>query len=268
MTAEIKMISLGWGVQSWTLAAMVALGELEPVDFAMHSDTGHEMSYTYEFAIQWTPWLEDHGVKVITVTGDYPVVNQWNQTYIPAFTYHYGSDGQRSKSQLKRMCTGNWKILPMRRVLRDMMKEREIKVLPGTIEQWMGITYDEVFRAKESDAKYLKSRFPFLEMKWTRQHCMNWLMDHKLPMPGKSSCVFCPYHSKRFREQMKREGGLDWALALEADRQIRDLSTDGLYIHQSRLPLDQAVAIPEDDGFVQMEMFSDSDVCDSGYCFL
>ena len=33
----MKIISLGWGVQSFTLAAMVALGELEPVDFAIHA---------------------------------------------------------------------------------------------------------------------------------------------------------------------------------------------------------------------------------------
>ena len=31
----MKVISLGWGVQSFTLAAMVALGELEPVDYAI-----------------------------------------------------------------------------------------------------------------------------------------------------------------------------------------------------------------------------------------
>jgi hypothetical protein len=31
-------ISLGWGVQSFTLAAMVALGELPPVDVAIHAD--------------------------------------------------------------------------------------------------------------------------------------------------------------------------------------------------------------------------------------
>ena len=64
----MKIISLGWGVQSWTLAAMVALGELPPVDFAIHSDTTWERASTYEFARQWTPWLEERGVKVVTVS--------------------------------------------------------------------------------------------------------------------------------------------------------------------------------------------------------
>ena len=39
---EITYLSLGWGVQSWTIAAMAALGELPPIDLAIHADTGHE----------------------------------------------------------------------------------------------------------------------------------------------------------------------------------------------------------------------------------
>lgn len=63
----MKALSLGWGVQSFTLAAMVALGDLEPVDVAIHADTTHESKLTYEFAARWTPWLEERGVRVVTV---------------------------------------------------------------------------------------------------------------------------------------------------------------------------------------------------------
>ncbi len=66
----MKIISLGWGVQSFTLAAMVALGELEPVDAAVHADTTHESILTYQFAERWTPWLVERGVKVVKVVGD------------------------------------------------------------------------------------------------------------------------------------------------------------------------------------------------------
>ena len=64
----MKVISLGWGVQSFTLAAMAALGELEPVDVAIHADTTHESKLTYEFAARWTPWLEERCVRVVTVS--------------------------------------------------------------------------------------------------------------------------------------------------------------------------------------------------------
>ena len=45
----MRVISLGWGVQSFTLAAMVALGELEPIDAAIHADTTHD-SVLYRIA--------------------------------------------------------------------------------------------------------------------------------------------------------------------------------------------------------------------------
>ncbi len=42
MTDTFRVISLGWGLQSFTLAAMSALGELPRVDAAVHSDTIYE----------------------------------------------------------------------------------------------------------------------------------------------------------------------------------------------------------------------------------
>ena len=37
---KIRILSMGWGVQTWALAAMVALGDLPPVDYVVHADTG------------------------------------------------------------------------------------------------------------------------------------------------------------------------------------------------------------------------------------
>ena len=102
----LKILSLGWGVQSWTLAAMAALGEIPMPDYAVHADTTHEMAGTYEFAVRWTPWLEEHGVKVRTVRGtrtDFLVENTNSQTVlIPAFTKRLNST---ASGQLRRQCT-------------------------------------------------------------------------------------------------------------------------------------------------------------------
>ena len=255
----MKIISLGWGVQSWTLAAMVALGELEPIDYAVHSDTTWEMSYTYEFAKQWTPWLEERGVKVRTVRDNKgsEIVDKYGGAYIPAYTITPKGNGQ-----IRRQCTKSWKIYPMRRWWNEFRKGEPI-------ELWLGITFDEVFRAKVSDVKYITNRFPFLEMKYTRQDCLLWLGAHGLPSPGKSSCTFCPYHNKRFYENMKRENGDDWKQAMEVDDAIRDKRPPyPLFVHPARVPLPEAVKIPEDEGYVQPELFDTSDICDSGYCFL
>lgn len=66
---SLKILSMGWGRQTWTLAAMMAVGELEPVDYIVHADTGHEHQSTYDFARTWTPWLGERGLTVVTVHG-------------------------------------------------------------------------------------------------------------------------------------------------------------------------------------------------------
>ena len=111
----MKVISLGWGVQSWGLAAMVAKGVLPPVDAAIHSDTTHERHETYAFAARWTPWLEEYGVRVVTVRAhdtrfyERPGMNGLGTP--PVFTTHPNEpDGK-----LRRSCTQRWKIAPMRR---------------------------------------------------------------------------------------------------------------------------------------------------------
>ena len=56
MSDKYTVLSLGWGVQSFTLAAMAALGEIVKPDVCIHADTTHEFSGTYKFAKEWTPF--------------------------------------------------------------------------------------------------------------------------------------------------------------------------------------------------------------------
>ncbi|MFH0938188.1 MAG: hypothetical protein V1899_02770, partial [Planctomycetota bacterium] len=60
-------ISDGEGVQSNTLKAMVAFGDLPRVDVAIHSDTTHERSETYSHRAKWLPFWESHGIQCVTV---------------------------------------------------------------------------------------------------------------------------------------------------------------------------------------------------------
>jgi hypothetical protein len=297
---ELTVISLGWGVQSWTLAAMSALGELPRVDAVVHSDTGHERAATYSFADQWTPWLEAHGIKVVTarapqtdVVRTAPSGNRY--TIIPALTLGEEQDvvtqwwddsaddddtwadvpiitRMRGKGQLRRQCTSRWKIEPMRAWLRAELKQRGCKAEPGIVEQWMGISLDEWQRARTSETAYITHRYPLLEQKLTRADCVAWLQAHDLPVPPKSACVFCPYHNQRAWEELKREDGPDWGKALRVDNLLRDIRPNHtLYLHTRRVPLDAAVPLPEDQPYQQPGLFpveSEEATCDSGYCFL
>jgi len=268
----MKVISLGWGVQSWTMAAMVALGELPSVDLAIHSDTGWERQSTYAFRKKWEPWLAERGVKVVTVVNPEGIINNSGGVIIPAYTL---SEENNIRGQLRRQCTKDWKITPMRHYIAEELKRRNMSKEPGIVELWLGITKDEWQRAKDSDVKYIKYRYPLLEMGYSRADCLAWLEKNDLPSPGKSSCTFCPYHSRKAWEEMKREGGADWQQAVEADAVIRYRRPPyPLFVHPDCKPLAEAVRIPEDYGAKQIDMFellesNDRDAeCDSGHCFL
>lgn len=247
----MRVISLGWGVQSWGLAAMSALGKLPPVDFAIHADTGWERSETYAFARKWTPWLEERGVRVVTVEPDpryaraygvRPTDRSLPQIMIPVYTgFDDGSGGM-----LPRQCTGHWKIRPIKRWIREHCNE--------PIEQWIGITLDEAHRAKESDVQYIVNRWPFLEMldrPWVRASVVNWLQERGLEVPVSSNCVICPYQTDLEWRRMKRADNGGWQKAVEVDRAIRDRRPGyKCYLHSSRKPL-EGVRL----GIEQLEMW-------------
>ncbi len=225
----MKVLSLGWGVQSFTLAAMVALGELEPVDAVIHADTLHESSLTYEFAERWTPWLIERGVNVVTVKNPRADVvhHEYNAVKIPAFTRSDKSDGQ-----IMRQCTSDWKIAPMRRWLQANRNKQPV-------EMWLGISLDEFQRMRGSDVKYVTNRWPLIEKKMTRRDCEAWLTANGIEVPPKSACTFCPFHSTSEWQRI-RANPTDWSEAIRVDAEIRDIRPPHqLFIHPSRKPIEQ-----------------------------
>ncbi len=231
---------------------------------SINADTTFERTHTYEYAKAMIPQLEYRDLSIITVTPKNPDPgNVYGGVAVPAYT------GGAGGGQIRRQCTNHWKIKPMRRWLREHHYRR--------VEMWIGISVDEWQRAKDVDVAWITNRYPLLEMNMSRADCILWLEKHNLPLPGKSSCTFCPFHRNKEWEKMKRDGGHDWEQAVEVDREIRDKRPpDPLYLHRSCKPLPEAIVIPEDTGWSQLNLLSadPSDTekwcmeCDSGYCFI
>ncbi len=264
---KLRVISLGWGVQSWSLVAMAAMGELDPVDFAIHADTTWEHKATYDHARTWTAWLGDHGVKVVTVQGNRTDVvrEDWsNSVLIPAFTVDAASG---TRGQIKRQCTHDWKIMPIRAFVRAEMKRRGLPMVPGAVQSIQGISLDEWQRMRSSDVAYIENVYPLVDMRMTRGDCVTWLEGKGLPVPAKSSCVFCPYKSIGSWKELKRAGGTDWETATAVDVAVRSKRPKAeLFVHPGRVALTEAIAIPEDQGAHQLEL--QVAPCDSGHCFV
>ena len=250
----LKILSLGWGVQSWTLAALAALGEIPMPDYVVHADTTHEMAGTYAHAEKWTPWLLDHGVKVVTVSApNTNVVREYTNSLgieIPAFT---------GEGQIRRQCTNHWKIQPIRKFVRRLIGNGR----SNKVEMWQGISIDEWQRMRTAEVNYITNIYPLVDRRISRTGCISWLESKDLDVPPKSSCTFCPYRNRASWKAMKRADGPDWHEAVNVDTQIRNkLPPAPLFLHGSRVALPKAVNIPEDHGAKQLEL-----PCDSGFCF-
>lgn len=280
---HLRVISEGWGVQSFTLAALEAMRGCacdvcqryaaafpQPIAYAVHSDTSFERAETYTFAAQWTPWLESHGVPVVTVSDPkahfilkQSSTSDGQYTIMPVFTL--AEDGKRG--QLRRQCTSRWKIEPLHKWLGQELKRRGMTKQAGIVIQYLGISLDEWERMKDSPVMWIQNVYPLVDLRMTRNDCLRWLEAHDLPSPGKSACAQCPFHSRAYWQEMKRENGPDWQAAVNADAQLRATGKTW-YLHSDRIPLTEAVTLPGDDG--QLWMFDEDNepTCDSGHCFV
>jgi hypothetical protein len=267
----LRVISLGWGVQSFALACMSALGVLPKVDAAVHGDTGWERPETYRLAEKWTPWLESRGIRVVTakasdkVRFDFQDPNATYKGYSPPFFVV----GPRGTGRIGRHCTDNWKRKPVTRWLSSELHRRGLKKTEGIVDLWLGITLDEITRMRVSPVKYINHVFPLvqdLERPWTRQQTIDWLIEHNLEVPVKSSCVFCPYRDRATWRDIQLNSPECWKQAVEVDAQIRHMKEEyACYVSRQGKPLPECdFRSAEDVG--QMLMWEDEEC--SGTCFL
>jgi hypothetical protein len=272
---ELRVLSLGWGVQSFTLAAMSALGELPKLDVLIHADTSWERQATYEFAAKWQPWLESKGMLVLTATSlstRYIERPGNNQNFIPSYF-----EGRKGIVNVSRQCTSRWKIAVVRQLIRQELAIRGVIPAPGVVELWLGISWDEASRASNANGVgYIQERWPFLEKdtRMRRSDCINWLKSNGFDLPVKSSCTQCPYHNQKTWEEQKRESPEDWAQSVRYDQLLTATPTSikgeriKLFVHRTTRPLAESVFLPEEAGYSQSFLPMDGPGCDTaGYCW-
>jgi len=211
---------------------MSALDVLPPVDAAVHADTGHERAETYAFAKKWTPWLEERGVRVVTVRAPAKVTSITDGIAPPWFTL-----GPKGRGMLRRTCTDRWKIAEVKRWIRTQIQKGDV------VPTWIGITWDEAQRVNTANVSYQQLVHPFIEMfdrPMTRADVVRWLTENNLEIPVKSSCVICPFHDRATWREIQLSGNGDWEKALAVDQAIRHRRPGYLcYLTAERKPLDE-----------------------------
>lgn len=277
----MKIISLGLGVQSTALYYMSSMGELPRADYAVFADTGGEKTETLEYLQFLIEWKEaNNGIPIIVMNEvdlERDLLEGHNlighrMASIPAFT----KDGEGKEGMLRRQCTSEYKIKQVDTAIRRLYGYAPRKRLPQT-EIWNGITLDEMQRMRTPSQKWKIMVYPFCgystypdgkslknDYQMMRRGDVSlWYMKHNLPIPEKSSCVFCPFQSDVNWIRLKTRKPGDFARAIQVDAQIRDSSKRGvtqpIFVHRSLKPLSE---VHFDES--QTEMWGDC----YGYCHI
>ncbi len=163
----------------------------------------------------------------------------------------------------RRQCTYDYKILPIRKKTRELLglkpKQRANNIFAET---WIGISWDEMQRMKDSGLRYIKNRWPLLEHKMHRYHCQQWFAENYPDrVLSKSACIGCPFHNNALWREMKNNDPTSWKDAVDFDAAIRDLTSQKQYLHSKKIPLDEVDLRNEED----MGQLSFLDECD-GMC--
>lgn len=238
----LTVISLGVGVQSSAMALMAAKGELPMPDCAVFADTGAEPDsiYSYlEFLKSELPF-PIYVVQKGNLTED---TMKEGERFAPAPFFIKNLDG--SKGMLRRQCTNEYKIQPVRRKVRELCGVGFGKRFPKGkyVEQWIGISTDEIQRMKPSRDKYIENRHPLIELNISRQQCLQWFKDNNYPLPEKSACFFCPYKSDDHWIETRDRTPKEFEQAIAFDKGLRSTSNTRIkgemFLHRSCTPLDQ-----------------------------
>lgn len=223
----LRILSLGAGVQSSTLALMAACGQVGPMpDAAIFADTQDEPAHVYE-QVRWLQTVLPYPVHVVTAgcLSD-ELLGGNDMARIPAHI--------RGGGLVRRQCTRNFKLRPIRRRVRELLGDNI------TAEQWIGISLDEAHRMRISDVQYIINRYPLIEERMSRSDCLRWLRREGYPEPGKSSCVYCPFRADRQWRDLRDADPAGWAKACALDGGLRQQSErfrGELYLHRSMVPL-------------------------------
>ena len=241
---RLRVISLGAGVQSTTLALMAARGDLDMPDCAIFADTGWEPKAVYRHLEWLTPQLPFpvYRVERGNIRDDLLRCAEGHWADVPAFVKN--ADG--SVGVVNRQCTKQYKIRPIRQKVRALLGiERRPSPDYPIAEQWIGISLDEAMRMKPSGEPWQTHVWPLIDKRMSRRDCLRWLADRQYPKPPKSACIGCPYHSN---DQWRALTPDEFTEAIEIDRAIRHSRSKGeLYLHRSCLPLDRVDLSTEED---------------------
>ena len=249
----MRILSLGAGVQSTTLALMAAKGEIDPVECAIFADTQSEPKAVYTHlerlraALPFVVHVVSKGsLRQELIDASEGKSGAWCRPPL----YLRNPDG--SKGMTRRQCTQDYKLDPMHRKVRELVGVKRGSPGPRhvVVEQIIGISIDEATRQRESRFRWIENSYPLVRRGITRAECLEKLAAWGWTDVPKSACTFCPYHSDAMWADMKANDPAAFADAVNIDQRLRSRGLITVlrgvaYLHASRMPLETLTFKPK-----------------------
>ena len=268
---HVHVLSLGAGTQSSAMALMAAHGDLPKPDYIIFSDTGWEPKHVYKWLEELKAELAKFDMEVITVSNGNiyeDVLNSIETGGRVASLPYYTKDPETGEKGITmRQCTGDYKIKPINKKIREILGYRKGQRVKEKVHMWKGITTDEIARIKSSQERWIEFDYPLFYKNMDRLNAINYVKRKMGKIPPKSSCIGCPFHNNDMWLDIKKNYPDEFQEAVEFDRKIRDNPKyrSKLYLHKSCLPLDE-VDLQEDQTTLADFLGDDFENDCSGMC--
>lgn len=299
----LKVFSYGGGVQSTAVLVLAAQQRLDYRTFLFcnvgaDSENPATLAYVRDIAL---PFARRHGLalhELERVKRDGTTETIYQRLTRPGsrsigipVRMSNGAPGRRS-------CTVDFKIEVCDKWLKDhgvrmalawekqlarfLAHERELVLLSSTADELLtlarfprplavvglGISLDEFERMRnDSGVEWKQLDYPLIDLRLDRAQCVEIIRHAGLPIPPKSSCWFCPYHSLHVWQDMRQDQPLLFQKAVELERLINErrtmLGKDHVWFHGKLQPLDKITS-----PYYQSSLFEEESPCESGYCFV
>jgi hypothetical protein len=251
---------------------MSARGELPKLDYAAFADPGWERPETYAALDR----LENEiarpaGIPIVRLSAG----NIRNDLLDPTSRFStmplFVKNKNGTRGMLRRQCTSTYKV---KILLAEARRRLGAEALPDGrvgrtkrgryLDQWVGISCDELARAKDSGVSYARNVFPLLDLGLTRTDCEVYLAKHGFQAVSRSACVGCPYTSDKQWRTLRDHHREQWAEAVAFDKAIRSGSArataNGIplrgtaFLHPSLQPLEEAPIDPPSGGRIRRHL--------------
>lgn len=263
----MKIFSYGGGVQSTAALVLASLGHIDYQTFLFcnvgaDSENPATIDYVRDVA---RPFAARHGLafhELEYIKRDGSVETIYQRLTRPGsrsigipVRMSNGAPGHRS-------CTVDFKI----RVCDKWLKQHGAVKTGARVG--LGISLDEWQRMRnDSGAEWKQLAYPLIDLRLDRASCLNIIRQAGLPIPPKSSCWFCPYHSPQVWQQMRQHEPALFQRAVDLEQLINErrrmLGKDRVWFHRMLQPLEKATST-----LMQASLFDDEQPCESGYCFV